>query len=195
MVIALIPSSVFLSPCRTFLQTADQEHGHAGNQWRHSWCEYLAFCSLFLLTLLLFLILCHVYIFHYIHFSVHSSRNSFLKHLFKLFHWSRGWKYDIMRTSPPYNNPLISSPNSCERNPTLNWKDDSTESLPHIKTAATHPESAVNISKTPSREVCWPLGRRALSVVSEIQKGKLLHFQQEKAQQRSHRWRWNLTGF
>lgn len=65
----------------------------------------------------------------------------------------------------------------------------------HTHTATTHPKSAFNIFKTPSREVCWPPGRRSLSVVSEIEKGKSLHFQQEKAKQRSHRWRRNSTGF
>ncbi len=34
-----------------------------------------------------------------------------------------------------------------------------------------------------------------MSVVSEIEKGKSLHFKQGKAKQRSHRWRRNSTGF
>lgn len=65
----------------------------------------------------------------------------------------------------------------------------------HTHRVTTHPKSACSIFKTPSREVCCPPGRRALSVVSEIEKGKSLHFQQEKAEPRSHRWRWNSTGF
>lgn len=66
---------------------------------------------------------------------------------------------------------------------------------PSTLTATTHPKSAFNIFKTPSREACWPPGRRPLSVVSENEKGKSLHFQQEKAEQRSHRWSRNPTGF